>query len=282
MDPTIAKKIWASCDAVCFDVDSTVCEDEAIDRLAAHIGVGEAVAAWTAKAMGGGVGYRESLAARLEIMKPSLQAVQACLAAEPPRLTTGVVDLVSALVARGKKVCTYVFNVTRLFPKQDEAMAYDPPILFFFFLRLECKQNAVIAYTAVIPTVDVFVQVYLVTGGFHRLVVPVGAALGLPEENIFANRLMFHDDGSYAGFDESCPTSATGGKPKVVSLLKQRADHGTIAMIGDGATDMEARPPADIFIGFGGNAVRQKVKDGADWFVHDFQTLEDALHDGAN
>eukprot|EP00041_Stephanoeca_diplocostata_P014719 m.276941 g.276941 ORF g.276941 m.276941 type:complete len:228 (+) comp19776_c0_seq2:272-955(+) len=227
MDPTIAKKIWASCDAVCFDVDSTVCEDEAIDRLAAHIGVGEAVAAWTAKAMGGGVGYRESLAARLEIMKPSLQAVQACLAAEPPRLTTGVVDLVSALVARGKKV-------------------------------------------------------YLVTGGFHRLVVPVGAALGLPEENIFANRLMFHDDGSYAGFDESCPTSATGGKPKVVSLLKQRADHGTIAMIGDGATDMEARPPADIFIGFGGNAVRQKVKDGADWFVHDFQTLEDALHDGAN
>jgi phosphoserine phosphatase len=26
-------------------------------------------------------------------------------------------------------------------------------------------------------------------------------------------------------------------------------------MIGDGNTDMEARPPADLFIGFGGNQV---------------------------
>ena len=36
---------------------------------------------------------------------------------------------------------------------------------------------------------------------------------------------------------------------------------------GDGATDMEARPPADIFVGFGGNVIREKVKGGADWFV---------------
>jgi phosphoserine phosphatase len=39
----------ANAQAVCFDVDSTVCEDEGIDELAAFCGAGEAVAAWTAR-----------------------------------------------------------------------------------------------------------------------------------------------------------------------------------------------------------------------------------------
>lgn len=40
---------WRNAHAVCFDVDSTVCEDEGIDELAAFCGAGEAVAAWTAR-----------------------------------------------------------------------------------------------------------------------------------------------------------------------------------------------------------------------------------------
>jgi len=40
---------WQNAQAVCFDVDSTVCEDEGIDELAAFCGAGEAVAAWTAR-----------------------------------------------------------------------------------------------------------------------------------------------------------------------------------------------------------------------------------------
>ena len=34
------KAIWRSADAVCFDVDSTVCMDEGIDELAFFLGVG--------------------------------------------------------------------------------------------------------------------------------------------------------------------------------------------------------------------------------------------------
>jgi phosphoserine phosphatase len=48
-------------------------------------------------------------------------------------------------------------------------------------------------------------------------------------------------------------------------------------MVGDGATDLEARPPADGFIGYGGIVVREKVKAGADWFVTDFAELITAL-----
>ena len=46
--------------------------------------------------------------------------------------------------------------------------------------------------------------------------------------------------------------------------------HKNVVMIGDGVTDMQAKPPAALFIGFGGVVVREKVRDGADWFISDF------------
>ena len=55
------------------------------------------------------------------------------------------------------------------------------------------------------------------------------------------NRLV---SGAYAGFDTSEPTSESGGKPRVVKLLKEKFGHKSLVMIGDGATDMEASPPA--------------------------------------
>ena len=39
------RAIWRSADCVCFDVDSTICTDEAIDELAAYLGVGDQVTA---------------------------------------------------------------------------------------------------------------------------------------------------------------------------------------------------------------------------------------------
>lgn len=40
------KAIWREADCVCFDVDSTVCIDEAIDELATFLHVGVEVAEW--------------------------------------------------------------------------------------------------------------------------------------------------------------------------------------------------------------------------------------------
>lgn len=50
--------------------------------------------------------------------------------------------------------------------------------------------------------------------------------------------------GEYAGFDESQPTAESGGKGKVISMLKEQYGFKTVVMIGDGATDLEACPPA--------------------------------------
>lgn len=40
-----SRTLWRTADAVCFDVDSTVIMDEAIDEMAKYCGKGDAVAA---------------------------------------------------------------------------------------------------------------------------------------------------------------------------------------------------------------------------------------------
>ena len=117
------------------------------------------------------------------------------------------------------------------------------------------------------------VDVYLVSGGFFSLIEPVAKELGIPSKNIFANKLKFFHDGSYAGFDEEQPTSEQDGKPRVIAYLKQQYDYTNVVMVGDGATDLAAVPPADAFIGFGGNQIREKVKKEADWFTLSFYDM---------
>lgn len=39
----------------------------------------------------------------------------------------------------------------------------------------------------------------------------------------------------------------------------------------------QARPPAEMFVGYGGNQVRASVKEGCDWWVTDFKDLIDEL-----
>ncbi|CAN6714155.1 unnamed protein product [Malus baccata var. baccata] len=96
--------VWRNADAVCFDVDSTVCLDEGIDELAEHCGAGKAVAEWTARAMGGSVPFEEALAARLSLFKPSLSQVQDFLEKNPAKLSPGIVELVKKLKAKGTDV----------------------------------------------------------------------------------------------------------------------------------------------------------------------------------
>ncbi|XP_040312171.1 phosphoserine phosphatase isoform X2 [Herpailurus yagouaroundi] len=88
------------------------------------------------------------------------------------------------------------------------------------------------------------VQVFLISGGFRSIVEHVASKLNIPSTNVFANRLKFYFNGEYAGFDEMQPTAESGGKGKVIKLLKEKFHFKKIIMIGDGATDMEACPPA--------------------------------------
>ncbi|EYC32808.1 hypothetical protein Y032_0002g1104 [Ancylostoma ceylanicum] len=123
-------------------------------------------------------------------------------------------------------------------------------------------------------------DVYLVSGGFRRLIYPVADILGIDRKRIYANEILFDKNKNYAGFDENEPTSDSGskdvGKPAVMGLLKKQG-YKHVVMVGDGATDLEASPPADAFIGFGGNQIREAVRARADWYVTDFDVLRKAL-----
>ncbi|KAF2353250.1 HAD-like domain [Trinorchestia longiramus] len=123
------------------------------------------------------------------------------------------------------------------------------------------------------------VDVYLISGGFLSLIAPVAAKLGIPSENVYANRLKFFFDGQYAGFDETQPTSRSGGKAEVVGCLQRKQGYECVVMVGDGATDMEACPPAQAFIGFGGNVEREAVKNKAPLYVTCFHSLRQQLLD---
>jgi phosphoserine phosphatase len=106
------------------------------------------------------------------------------------------------------------------------------------------------------------------------MIEPVADTLMIPYHRIYANNLLFNAiDGSFSGFDAKEPTSRDGGKPAVVTSLIANHSYKGVVMIGDGVTDMQAKPPAEAFIGFGGVVVREKVKLGADWFIEDFQQL---------
>lgn len=125
-------------------------------------------------------------------------------------------------------------------------------------------------------------DVYLVSGGFKNMLRPVALELHIPFKNIYANEILFDEDGAYKGFDRKNPTSASGGKPKVLRMMKRKFGYKTMIMFGDGATDMDARTqgPASAFIGYGGVTVRDKIKAGADWFIYSFSEILDVLPPG--
>jgi len=218
----LTRALWRAADAVCFDVDSTVCMDEAIDELAKFAGKEREVTDLTLKAMRGGLTFRDALEKRLNMIQPSTTMLNNYLLSHPPYLTPGVEELITEL--------------------HDRA-----------------------------------IPVYLVSGGFREIIEPIAEQLDIPRKNVFANSLKFYFNGDYAGFDENEPTSHQEGKAEVVAYLKHRYGYRRIIMIGDGATDLAACPPADAFIGFGGNQVREKVKQEAKWFVMSFQELTSEL-----
>jgi phosphoserine phosphatase len=108
------------------------------------------------------------------------------------------------------------------------------------------------------------VVVHLVTAGIEQAIRPLADALDV--RNVHAVKLTFDANGNYADFDRRTFLTRTGGKELVVRDIRARS-HGNAAFIGDGISDLEAKPAVDLFIGFGGVVVRPRVKENADVYV---------------
>jgi phosphoserine phosphatase len=85
-----AKEIIRTADIVCFDVDSTVIQEEGIDELADFCGKGQEVANLTREALGGSMTFQEALRRRLDIIKPSQKQIRDFLSQRPSTLSPGI------------------------------------------------------------------------------------------------------------------------------------------------------------------------------------------------
>ena len=103
----------------------------------------------------------------------------------------------------------------------------------------------------------------------------LGASLGLGESEVAGVEIFFAADGSYAGFDEAGPLAQAGGKRRWIESSGRDLPR-PIALVGDGATDLEARPAVDAFIAFTGVVRRTSVAEGAD-FVIEGESLDPLL-----
>jgi phosphoserine phosphatase len=106
-------------------------------------------------------------------------------------------------------------------------------------------------------------RVYILSGGVAQAVQALAQHLGLPPEQVLAVE-VFHDRaGRYQGFDELSPLTRSHGKLEVLREIARSDRGGGVALVGDGATDLEAAPAARRFVAFGGVARRPAVLERA-------------------
>ena len=106
--------------------------------------------------------------------------------------------------------------------------------------------------------------VYIISGGLRQAILPLANFLGLPESHVHAVDIYFNEDGSYLNYDLNSPLAKTGGKAVVVGTLKGQ---GSLVMVGDGKTDMEAKEAGAYVLGFGGVVDRAIVRELADFYT---------------
>jgi len=203
---------------VFFDVDSTLATIEGIDILGAG---NPEIARLTEAAMNGEIALDEVYGRRLELIRPTLAAVEKLGEQYVASLTPGAAKTVAALQDAG-------------------------------------------------------VQIHIVTAGIAQAILPLAASLNVPARAVHAVKLRFDSNGNYEDFDRRSFLTKSGGKELVVRDVRARS-HGKAALVGDGVSDLEAKPAVDLFVGFGGVAVREKVKQNAEVFAMTFDEVLSAL-----
>ncbi len=173
----------------------------------------------------------------------------------------------------------------------NQAMDGTVPIHEIFARRLDlicptramCKQVGEMYIAKLSPNVESTLvelraegwQPIIISGGFTQVIEPVAQYLDITE--IFAVDLQFDENGDYLGFNESAPTARNGGKPDLITTFLQDKGPCQTIMMGDGVSDLETQELVDLFIGFGGVVIRDRVKKEASAFIHNFEELPQTI-----
>nr|CAD7407923.1 unnamed protein product [Timema poppensis] len=273
--------LWKNADAICFDVDSTIIQDEAIDELAKFCGRGADVANISDEesVVDGDSDNDEVNLVREEVHQSDTEEMdeeQEHSIKNSDQQWSDHDDDNDGSDTRTKEAMKGKINFKQAFARRLDIIQPSMSQIREFIRTRPSKLSPGIK-SLVTLLHNRTTPVYLISGGLRGIITPVALELNIPLQNIYANRLKFFLNGDFAGFDESEPTCNSGGKAEVIQQLKERHGYSTVVLVGDGATDLEACPPADAFIGYGGNVVREEVKAKAKWYVTNFKELQDAL-----
>ena len=114
------------------------------------------------------------------------------------------------------------------------------------------------------------VDLTIASGGFRQAILPLASELGVEPDKVHAVRLVFDDDGNYAGFDEASLLARQYGKRDTIAGLGLRSP---VLAVGDGITDFEIAMVVDAFAAFTGFIRRDAVIARADYVVENFDQL---------
>jgi phosphoserine phosphatase len=218
---------WPGFDFIFFDCDSTLSTIEGIDELARQKGKFEEVRQMTDAAMEGEVHLQTVYDRRLALLAPTRAEIRNLEQLYRQNLAVDAVEVVQALQTLNR-------------------------------------------------------EVFVVSGGLSAAVRPFGEWLGIPRQNIKAVEVRYNylsgqwwdyqqdqwgqrPDVLYLNPEET-PLIESQGKATVIrELLGGRA--GRAMLVGDGMSDLAARPAVEWVVGFGGVVSRRKVAEEADVFI---------------
>jgi D-3-phosphoglycerate dehydrogenase len=109
-------------------------------------------------------------------------------------------------------------------------------------------------------------KVFVLSGGFTEIIIPVALRLGIEPKNCLANTFVKNARGDVTGIDFANPLSKSTGKTEVINHKKQSGKMpGKVICIGDGISDANpyVNGVANEFWGFFANVNRPKVREVA-------------------
>ncbi|MEW5960718.1 MAG: HAD-IB family phosphatase [Chloroflexota bacterium] len=218
---------WPGFQFIFFDCDSTLSTIEGIDELARQKGKFDEIKRLTDAAMDGEVHLQNIYDRRLNLLQPTRAEIRQLERHYRQTVVPHAVEVIKALQEVGK-------------------------------------------------------ELFIVSGGLLAAVRPFGEWLGIPGHNIRAVDVRYNLlSGQWWDYQqdrwgprpdvvyldpEQTPLIQSHGKADVIrELIGGRA--GRAMLIGDGVSDLAARPAVTAVVGFGGVMIRQRVAAEADIFI---------------
>ncbi len=112
------------------------------------------------------------------------------------------------------------------------------------------------------------IDLRVISGGLLPAVLVFTRYLGIPDDRVRAVDVEFGSGGEYLGFDTDSPLARSGGKLEVIREWAGAGDMAEpVLLVGDGATDLEARPAVQAFAAYTGVVQRDAIVAAADFVI---------------